>query len=339
MKVVVTGGAGYIGAHVVRLLLTRGDDVLVVDDLSTGDPARVAGARLVTADIAAPGAVEELTAAMTGADALVHLAARKQVGESVERPLWYAEQNIGGTIAVLRAAEAAGVARAVFSSSAAVYGDVAGGAVTERAATEPVNPYGRTKLAGEWLVRDAARAWGLRQVSLRYFNVAGAGEAALGDPAVLNLVTIVLDRWARGEPVVVHGTDYPTPDGSAVRDYVHVADLAEAHLAALDALAGPDLAADVLNIGTGRGTSVLEMVAALAEASGGAGAVQHGPRRAGDPARVVADPTLAQEVLGWQASRDVAEIARSAVAASALGDAPDRSGRQASVADVGPELR
>jgi len=315
MRVVVTGGAGYIGAHVVRLLLGRGDAVVVVDDLSTGDPARVSGAELVRADVADPGATRLLAEAMAGADALVHLAARKQVGESVARPLWYAEQNIGGTVAVLRAAEAAGVPRAVFSSSAAVYGDVAQETVTEAALPQPVNPYGRTKLAGEWLFRDAARAWGLRQVSLRYFNVAGAAAPELGDPAVLNLVTIVLDRWRRGEPVVVNGTDYPTPDGSCVRDYVHVTDLAAAHLAALDHLDRAGGGPDVLNIGTGVGTSVLEMVAQLAAAAG-AGPVTIGPRRAGDPARVVADPGLAHTVLGWRATHDVAGIASSAVTAA-----------------------
>lgn len=319
MRAVVTGGAGYIGAHVVRALLARGDDVVVVDDLSTGAAARIAGARLVVADVAAHDAAA-LAEAMAGADALIHLAARKQVGESVERPLWYAEQNIGGAVAVLRAARTAGVRAAVLSSSAAVYGEVGDEPVTEAAVPAPVNPYGRTKLADEWLFRDSARAWGLRQISLRYFNVAGAGAPELADPAVLNLVTIALDRWSRGEDVVVHGTDYPTPDGSAVRDYVHVADLAAAHLAALDRLLGGDVdptapGDDVLNIGTGRGTSVLAMLAALADAGAG-GPVVHGPRRAGDPASVVADPSRAERVLGWRATHDLADIARSAVAAA-----------------------
>jgi len=315
MRVVVTGGAGYIGAHIVRLLLDRGDDVLVVDDLSTGRQDRVPGADLVVLDLAAPDARPVLTERMVGADAVIHLAARKSVPESVARPLWYAEQNIGGTVTVLHAVRAAGVDRVVFSSSAAVYGDVPGEPVTEAAVPRPVNPYGRTKLAGEWLLADAERAWGLRQVSLRYFNVAGAGSPGLGDPAVLNLVTIVLDRWRSGADAVVHGTDYATPDGSAVRDYVHVVDLAAAHLAALAYLERTDRPHDVLNIGTGRGTSVLEMVGAL-RAAWGRGGVLHGPRRAGDPAQVVADPSRAQAVLGWRARYDVAEIARSAAEAA-----------------------
>jgi UDP-glucose 4-epimerase len=318
MKVMVTGGAGYIGAHVVGLLRERGDEVVVVDDLSTGCVDRVTGVQVEVMDLAAPGVHPQLVSAMEGVDSVIHLAARKSVAESVDRPLWYAEQNIGGAVAVLRAIREAGVGLAVFSSSAAVYGEVGELPVEEDAVLLPVNPYGRTKLAGEWLFRDAARAWGLRQVSLRYFNVAGAGAPHLGDPAVLNLATIVLDRWRRGEPVVVFGTDYPTPDGTAVRDYVHVLDLAEAHLAALDYLGRDDRPADVVNVGTGNGTSVLEMVGALAEA-GSPGAVQLGARRAGDPARVVADPSRACSVLGWRARFGLADIAGSAVEAVAHG--------------------
>ena len=316
-RVMVTGGAGYIGAHVVRMLQEHGHDVLVVDDLSTGRADRIGDADLLRLDVAGSGAAAALRDALTAGrcEAVVHLAARKAVGESVAHPLRYWQQNVTGLANVLTAVTEAGVDRVVFSSSAAVYGSTGPGQVDEDAPTAPVNPYGETKLAGEWLLRSTARATGLRQVSLRYFNVAGAGWPDLADPAVQNLVTLVLDRWRRGEPAVVLGTDYPTEDGSCVRDYVHVGDLARAHVAALAYLDRAERPADVLNIGTGRGASVLEMVRALAAAAGGGGPVVHGERRPGDPARVVADPSRAVELLRWRAQADVAEIARSAWAA------------------------
>lgn len=313
----VTGGAGYIGAHVVRLLAATGP-VVVVDDLSTGSVARVGEVPLIRLDVAAADATTRLRQVIAdhGVDAVVHLAARKSVAESVARPAWYYEQNVAGLAHVLQAAGDAGVERVVFSSSAAVYGRTEAAQVTEDAPTDPANPYGETKLAGEWLVRAAGAATGMRHVSLRYFNVAGAGWPDLGDPALTNLVTIALDRWRRGEPVVVHGTDYPTADGSGVRDYVHVMDLARAHASALEYLDQPDRPYDVLNLGTGRGTSVLAMLEALGEA-GPAGAVEHGPRRAGDPPQVVADPSRAHAVLRWRAEHGVREIAESARAAAA----------------------
>ena len=236
MTILVTGGAGYIGAHVVRLLQERGEKVVVVDDLSTGRADRVGDAVLVEVDVASPEAVDVLTRAMTEHDvrAVVHFAARKQVGESVERPAWYYQQNVGGFTNLVTAMQAAGVDRLVFSSSAATYGMPSVSLVEEKLHAEPINPYGETKLVGEWLGRAASRAWGLRFVALRYFNVAGAGWPDLGDPAVLNLVPMVLDRLERGERPKIFGDDYPTPDGTCIRDYIHVLDLAQAHLAALE---------------------------------------------------------------------------------------------------------
>lgn len=322
MSIVVTGGAGYIGSHIVRQLRERGDDVVVVDDLSTGLAHRVQGTPIVELDLAAPDADVALTETFRRVDAraVVHLAARKSVEESVRRPLWYYEQNMSGLAAVLTAVASTDVRAVVFSSSAAVYGDTAGGQVTEETPCAPVNPYGETKLAGEWLVRGLARATGVRAMSLRYFNVAGAAEPALADVGAANLIPIAVRSHRRGEPVPVFGTDHATPDGSGVRDYVHVSDVAGAHLAALDRLRGTDDALpDVLNIGTGTGASVLEVLAAMESELGTPVGRVVLPARAGDPASVVASPALATRTLGWTAVHGLREIVASALATQASG--------------------
>jgi UDP-glucose 4-epimerase len=314
MTVLVTGGAGYIGGHVVRALRAAGRDVLVVDDLSTGRRERIGDVPLVRLDLADPACVPALVATMRdhGVTAVVHLAARKRVDESIVRPLWYYAQNVGGLAHVLDAMERSGVGAVVFSSSAAVYGCPATELVREDDALLPMNPYGRTKLAGELLVRSAAGVSGMRGVSLRYFNVAGAGTPDLGDDVVANLVTRVFDRVAAGLPPQVFGTDYPTADGSCVRDFVHVVDLADAHVVALDGLEGGGLRSDAVNIGMGQGASVLEVIALLGAVTGLDTTPQVLGPRAGDPARVVGAVDRARDELGWTARADLSEILRSA---------------------------
>lgn len=322
MSVLVTGGAGYIGAHVVRLLREKNEDVVVVDDLSTGDAVRVSGAPILQLDITAPASIDAMAAQMSRSDvsSVIHFAARKRVGESVNRPAWYYQQNLTGLANVITAMEVASVQKLVFSSSAAVYGTPDLEIVPETAATTPVNPYGETKLAGEWLVRAAGRAWGLRGVSLRYFNVAGAGWPDLGDPVVMNLVTMVLDRLSRGERPLVFGADYATPDGSGVRDFVHVLDLAEAHLASLVYLDRPERAWDVFNVGTGAGSSVFEVIREIGRTTGLDTTPEVIARRPGDPARVVARVDRVAEELGWHARAGLPEILASAWAAWQVGE-------------------
>ncbi|MDO4242207.1 MAG: UDP-glucose 4-epimerase GalE [Actinomyces sp.] len=318
MSILVAGGAGYIGAHVVRLLLERGQEVVVVDDLSYGTAERVQGAALVELDVASGGAAEHLTDVMKRhrVSAVIHFAARKQVGESVARPAWYYEQNVGGLAAMLLAMEAAGVDQMIFSSSAAVYGMPPVEVVPEDIDCRPINPYGETKLIGEWMMADCERAWGLRWAGLRYFNVAGSGWDDLGDMATLNLIPMVLDRLARGETPKIFGTDYPTPDGTCIRDYIHVHDLAVAHIAALDHLAaGEAMSEHVFNVGTGTGSSVREVVSKVVAATGLDLVPEELPRRAGDPPQLIGDPTRIGEVLGWRAEHDLDDIVASAVSA------------------------
>ena len=317
MSILVTGGAGYIGAHVVRSLQEAGRDVVVVDDLSTGRASRVGEVPLVQLDLAGQGAFERLREVIRehAVEGVVHLAAKKQVGESVARPEFYHQQNVEALESLLAALREERVERFVFSSSAAVYGEPPSRVVGEDEEPRPINPYGATKLAGERLMAEAGRSWGLRHVSLRYFNVAGAGSEELGDPAVLNLVTIVFDLLDQGKAPVIFGDDYPTADGTCVRDYVHVQDLAEAHLAALEHLDSQGPRSAVFNVGTGTGASVREVLSAIRRATGVETEAEVLPRRAGDPAELVARVDRIAAELGWQARFGLQEAVESAWAA------------------------
>ena len=311
MKLLVTGGAGYIGSHIVLQAQAAGHTCTVVDDLSTGLEKRIA-CELVRFDIASAQAQEQLESVLSrGFDAVIHLAAKKQVGESVEKPELYYKDNIGGLANLLLAMRTTGTKKLVFSSSAAVYGMPNVEKVSETTSTKPINPYGETKLIGEWMVRNAAH-WGLRGVSLRYFNAAGTGSKGLADTAALNLIPIAIGQLRKGETPVVFGNDYPTEDGSCIRDYVHVTDLAQAHVAAVDYLENPAQSFDVFNIGTGVGASVFDVLKAIKSVSGIAFDPVLGERRAGDPPRLVADVERMNKVLGLRAKLGLQEIVESA---------------------------
>ncbi|QPP05618.1 UDP-glucose 4-epimerase GalE [Streptomyces bathyalis] len=318
MTWLITGGAGYIGAHVARTMVEAGERVVVLDDLTAAVPERLE-AMPEPRPVLARGSVldRELldrTFAEHDITGVVHLAARKQVGESVEQPLRYYRENVHGLTVLLEAVVAAGVRRFVFSSSAAVYGTPDVGLVTEDTPCVPMNPYGETKLTGEWLVRSTGRAAGIATACLRYFNVAGAAEPRLADTGVFNIVPMFFDALTRGEAPLIFGDDYPTADGTCVRDYIHVQDLAEAHLAAARRLSTAGSGGDLtVNIGTGNGLSVREMADLVAEITGKREpAARVAPRRPGDPARVVASAELAEKELGWTARHSVRDMITSA---------------------------
>lgn len=308
----VTGGAGYIGAHVVHALRQAGLPTVVLDDLSTGLPDRVPDdVPLVRADVRDTVAVAAAFARYRPAG-VVHLAARKDVAESTTHPLCYYRDNLDGLRSILTATVQHDVRALLFSSSAAVYGTPARYPVTELDPTLPENPYGRTKLIGEWMVRDAAAGGRFGWAALRYFNVAGAARPELRDIGGTNLVPRLLRAAEQGVPATVFGTDYPTPDGSAIRDYIHVADVADAHLRVALGLASGAVTGDVLNIGRGRGSSVFEMIDAVSRALGRRLPYDAAPRRPGDPSAVVACADLIAARVGWRARFDLDEIVRSA---------------------------
>ena len=306
MTWLVTGGAGYIGAHVVRAFRNDGIDVVVIDDLSSGKAEFVPdGVPFVHANLLDATAVRS---ALEGVDGVVHLAGFKYAGVSVERPLHTYMQNVTAMVSLLEAMAEKSVRNIVFSSSAGVYGTPKDEVVTEDTAPDPQSPYGESKLIGEWLLRDQAAAVELHHTSLRYFNVVGSGDPTVYDASPYNLFPIVCNLLTQGKVPQIYGTDHPTPDGTSVKDYVHVADLARAHVAAARALESGKSLERVYNLGSGTGTSVREIMDAARRVTGIDFTPSEGPRRPGDPSRVVANGDLAARDLAWKNTYTVDEM-------------------------------
>jgi UDP-glucose 4-epimerase len=313
MAVLVTGGAGYIGSHTVALLTQQQRDVVVLDSLELGTKSRIDTVPFFQGNISDERLIEKICKKHDITE-VIHFAAYKAVGESMEQPLRYYNNNVGGTIDLVRALLANGVERMVFSSSAAVYGNPASVPVTEDSPLLPESVYAETKAVMERFLASCD-AIGMRSVSLRYFNAAGASaDSSIGEDWSMsqNLVPLVMKAiLGFSGPLNVFGNDYPTPDGTCIRDYIHVEDLADAHVKALDYLeqGGASLAC---NVGTGRGTSVLEVIDIAEQVSGRKVPHVITSRRAGDPTSVYADPTLVRALLGWKATRDLRDIITSA---------------------------
>ncbi len=312
MTWLVTGGAGYIGAHVVRAFADEGLPVAVLDDLSSGHASFVPdGVPFVKGSILDEGLVAA-TIDEHHVTGVVHVAGFKYAGVSVQRPLHCYEQNVLGTVSLLKAMERHGVDMCVFSSSAATFGTPETEVVTEASPTTPESPYGESKLIGEWLLADQAIAAGLRHTSLRYFNVVGSGTDEVYDTSPHNLFPLVIEALIEGRRPRMNGDDYPTADGTCVRDYVHVADLALSHVAAAKAMADGRSLEPVYNLGSGEGLSVRQIMDAMARVTGIDFTPEVGPRRPGDPARIVATGELAARDLDWAMRHSVDEMVASA---------------------------
>ena len=308
----VTGGAGYIGSHVVRELQNAGISVVVLDNLSTGVRGFVpSDVPLVETDLldtaSVRGALTEHS--VTG---VIHIAGFKFAGISVEKPLLAYQQNVTAMMSLLQAMEAEGVGKIVFSSSSSVYGNAASGLVTEDEPFNPTSPYGESKVIGEWLLCNQAVASGLVHSSLRYFNVVGSGDPRLPDVSPYNLFSMVFAGLENNRLPVIFGDDYDTPDGTCIRDYIHVADLAAAHVGAAQRMDRGESIEPAYNLGSGTGTSVAEMMAAISRVTRIEFTAEVGSRRAGDPARVVASGEKASRDIGWTMSHSLEDMIRSA---------------------------
>jgi len=338
MRILVTGGAGYIGSHAARHLARRGHYVRIYDNLSTGHRLLAQEFDIVVADISDR---TRLLAAMDGIDAVMHFAAHAYVGESVQNPRKYFDNNVTAALGLLNAVTDAQVPNFIFSSSCAIYGDQSENPITENTVRNPINPYGASKLTFEHALEAYSRAYGLRFVSLRYFNAAGADESGeigeLHDPET-HLIPCVLETAAGlRDSVDIYGNDYPTPDGTCIRDYIHVNDLADAHLRALEYLgrSGESIA---LNLGTGKGHSILEVISMVEQVTGLPVKRRFCSRRPGDPPMLVADASQAEKILQWRAIRSLRciigtawnwmrndqQVSSGSLAASAVSDATSR---------------
>ena len=310
MRVLVTGGAGYIGSHAARSLARRGHDVLIYDDLSTGHRELAHGFQLVEGAV---GDSARLSKALTGVDAVMHFAAKSLIGESVTNPRKYFDNNVRDGLVLLNTCVDHGVKKFIFSSTAAVYGNPEKTPITEDAPKQPVNPYGFSKLAFEGALQSYDAAYGLRFMSLRYFNAAGAdasGEIGeLHEPETHLIPSALKAALGEGE-LSIFGTDYPTPDGTCVRDYIHVTDLADAHALALEHLHAGGASA-ILNLGTGKGSTVSEVVNTVEDVVGRELPKRIAGRRAGDPPVLLADPSRAEKLLGWKAKLSLRDMVAS----------------------------
>jgi len=316
MTWLVTGGAGYIGSHVVRAFIGDGINAVVIDDLSSGHRSFVRGdVPFYEGSVLQRKLLDQIFTEHK-ISGVVHLAGFKYAGVSVSRPLHTYTQNVTGMVTLLESMAANGVANFVFSSSAAVYGTPATDLVSEQEPTHPESPYGESKLIGEWLLADQARATeGFQHTSLRYFNVVGSGYPDLRDTSPHNLFPLIFEQLVAGKVPYINGDDYPTPDGTCVRDYVHVSDLAVSHVAAAKALTAGHPVAPIYNLGSGTGLSVRQIMDAAARVTGIAFTPEIRPRRSGDPAQIVATGELAGRDLDWQMRHSVDDMVASAWAA------------------------
>ena len=308
-RVLITGGAGYIGAHVARDLIDSGYEVRILDDFSNGLERRVTGfSDIHRVDILDRRSVFD---AMKEIDSVIHLAAKKAVGESVENPLKYYDNNVGGILNVLAAMSAHNVKKIVFSSTAAVYAPNDKDAIAEEDPTIPLSPYGATKLLAEEIINEVSRAEHLSSISLRYFNVAGSGANELGDNSRHNLVPKVIQALEEGKSPEIYGNDYPTPDGTCIRDYIHVSDLSKSHIAALHAIESRGMN-EVYNVGSGSGYSVHEVITEIEKTIGRSTNSRVVSRRAGDSPKLIASIEKIQRDLGWRPVHTLKEMIDSA---------------------------
>lgn len=311
MTWLITGGAGYIGSHIVNAFLQAGHDVIVIDDLSTGHQDFLpSGVRFYRGNVLDRNLLD--TIFNLGVTGVIHTAGFKFAGESVKNPIYCYEQNVLATMVLLSAMKEAAVDLIVFSSSAAVYGTPSEELVTEVTTTRPESPYGETKLVAEWLLKNEERASSLKHTSLRYFNVVGSGLPNVKDTSPHNLLPSIFKKLLSGESPYIFGNDYETPDGTCVRDYVHVSDIAAAHVIAAERLQRGDTLLPVYNLGSGAGFSVAEIMAAVAEVTGIEFMPEIRERRGGDPDRIVASKDLAMRDLSWSNNFSLKQIISSA---------------------------